>query len=423
MQKLGNILLAKGWATRSQIERAESNQKTLGGNLDTCLLEMSIVSEEQILTALSQACRVPSVDVETLREVPEDVLGLLPEAVARRCSAVPFESMGTKIRVAMQDPNDLSCQDEISFASGKRVEIHVSSEVRMAEALERYYGKERSSRLSTLAEQLNRARYLWRESKRSSAAGGGGHSVEARSSSWEAPSLPGLDAPTPTESKPSAPKRGPAADGGDVQQLPVARPKRVAPPSSVQLTDEESQRIFRGPSREAPDDERSMEELAETFDEAQRQLQGAKERDTVGRSLLQVARRVFDRSALLAVKRDAVEGWMADAQADADRFDRLRLPADQPSVFFNVAQGIPFHLGPLPDSPIHRALAEVWDGSLPQGAFVLPIRLRDRLVAVLYGDRRDAPPGRVPTDRFQALAEHAATALERCIMLKKKGMA
>ncbi len=425
MQTLGKILLAKGWATRSQLERARANQSTIGGGLDTCLLEMGAVSEERLLEALARTQRVPAVDVETLREVPEEVRKLLPERVARRCAAVPFEAMGTSVKVAMQDPNDLACQDEIAFATGKRIEVHVSTEVRIAEALERYYGKERSSRLSTLAEQLNRARYLWRErGPKSAKARGPGVDLGDAPSLRDAPPRPDPDvSPAETPAPPSRrkPSTPPAPD--ESRQIPVARRKPSAPPTSVQLTNEESQRIFRRrqegiEASKAP----TEEELGDAFDEAERQLQGARERDTVGRALLHVAEKVFDRTAVLAVRKNRIEGWMADAGADPDRFDRLSLSSTEPSVFLNLSRSLPFHLGPLPDSPIHRTLLEIWGGTMPQGAFLQPVRLRDRLVAVLYGDRRDAPPGAVPTRRFQTLADQAASALERCIMLKRKGM-
>lgn len=416
MQKLGDILLAKGWVTRSQIERALSNQKTIGGSLDTCLLEMSAVSEERLLDALAQAHGLPAAKVDTLRDVPEETLELLPERVARRCAAVPFEALATTLKVVMQNPDDLSCQDEIAFATGKRIEIYVSTEVRVAEALERHYGKERSSRLSTLAEQLNRARYFWRGRKQKAA-------VVSREPDFDEPFDLGDAPPLPQVAARASEPEIPSTDDGAERELPVARPKpSPARPTSVQLTDEENQRIFRGRSRDAPQAEATAEDLDDAFDEAERQLQGARERDTVGRALLHAAERVFERAALLAVRKDRLEGWMAGPRADADRFERLSLPLEEPSVFLNVSRGIPYHLGPLPDSPIHRALMDVWDGRLPQGAFVLPVRLKDRLVTVLYGDRGDAPPGHVPTRRFQDLADRAAAALERCIVLKKKGM-
>ena len=59
------------------------------------------------------------------------------------------------------DPRNLSAQDEIAFASGKRVKVFVAEEVRILEALERYYGEECPSRFGLVLDRLNRARFLW----------------------------------------------------------------------------------------------------------------------------------------------------------------------------------------------------------------------------------------------------------------------
>lgn len=410
MRKLGQILLAKGWVTRSQLERAFANQKAVGGGLDTCLLEMNALSEERLAEALAQRYAVPAVDVETLRGVPEEVLAVVPERVASRCSAVPFAALGTVVRVAMQNPEDLGCIDELSFSVGRRVEVHVATEVRLAEALERYYKKERPSRLATLADQLNRIRYLWRE-RDDVKPGEGLPTLAMPRPILDAPELPTPAIDPPARSpEPPTPAESPPA--------PAGRPRRPPPPpSSVRLSPAESRRLGRGEQRLlTPDD------LPEAFEETQRQLGGARDRDTVGRALLSLAEQLFERTALLAVFKDHVEGWMADPQADSVRFERFRAPLDRPSVFLNLKTGIPYHLGPLPDSPIHRSLLRCWDGEMPAGALLVPVRLSGRLVAVLYGDRRGEPLGQVPTDRFRTLAEHAARALERCILLKKKNL-
>src|ERR1700730_8476237 len=97
MGKLGQLLVARGWITVQQLTRALQNQNTVGGRRD----------------------------------------------------------------VAMQDPRNLVCQDEIAFACGRRVKVHVLHELRIFEALQRYYREECPSRYGLLLDRLNRARYLW----------------------------------------------------------------------------------------------------------------------------------------------------------------------------------------------------------------------------------------------------------------------
>ncbi len=205
MSKLGQLLVARGWITVQQLNRALQNQGVVGSRVGTCLLEMEALSEENLLKGLSEQLGVPAVGLDDLRGVPDEVLALLPDKIARRCRAVPFRLVGSRLDVAMMEPRNLAAQDEIAFASGKRVNVHVAHELRIVEALERYYREESPSRLSLLAERLNRARYFWEREKTAEPEGTGGLDSLAR--------MPALGHPLETR--------------------PPKRPRAAMPPSPV----------------------------------------------------------------------------------------------------------------------------------------------------------------------------------------------
>ncbi|HVT58767.1 MAG TPA: hypothetical protein VHR45_10230 [Thermoanaerobaculia bacterium] len=161
MSKLGQLLVARGWITVQQLTRALQNQNAVGGRLGTCLLEMDAIGEDLLSRSLAEQFGVPAAGIDELRGVPEEALQLIPEKLARRCRAVPFRLAGGRLDVAMLDPRNLSCQDEIAFACGKRVKVHVLHEVRVFEALARYYREQCPSRIELLLDRLNRVRYLW----------------------------------------------------------------------------------------------------------------------------------------------------------------------------------------------------------------------------------------------------------------------
>lgn len=161
MAKLGQLLVARGWITVQQLTRALKNQNVAGGRLGTCLLEMDALSEDLLLKGLSEQLGVPATEMDDLRNVPEEVRDLIPEKLARRLHAIPFQVESGRINVALLDPRNLAAQDELAFASGKRVKIYVAPEVRVLEALDRYYGEECPSRLARIAERLSRARFMW----------------------------------------------------------------------------------------------------------------------------------------------------------------------------------------------------------------------------------------------------------------------
>src|SRR6476659_9328198 len=171
MGKLGQILVARGWITVQQLTRALKNQNVVGGRLGTCLLEMDALNEEQLAKGLAEQLGVPAATAEEMRGIPDEVLDLLPAKLVRRCRAVPFRALGGRLDVAMLDARNLACQDEIAFATGKRVKVHVGLEIRIFEGIEKYYDEECPSRFTHLVDRLNRARYMWEKDDEADAEG------------------------------------------------------------------------------------------------------------------------------------------------------------------------------------------------------------------------------------------------------------
>src|ERR1700681_2004107 len=161
MAKLGQLLVARGWITVQQLTRALKNQNVAGGRLGTCLLEMDALSEELLLKGLAEQHGVPAAGADDLRGVPDEVLGLIPDKLARRLRCIPFRVESSRLDLAVTDPRSLSAQDEIAFASGKRVRVFIAPEIRIFEALEKYYGDECPSRFVNVLDRLKRARFLW----------------------------------------------------------------------------------------------------------------------------------------------------------------------------------------------------------------------------------------------------------------------
>lgn len=461
MGKLGQLLVARGWITVQQLTRALQNQGVVGGRLGTCLIEMDAIGEDNLLKALSELLGVPAANPDDLRGIPAEVLTLIPDKLARRCRAVPFRLEGSRLDLAMMDARNLACQDEIAFATGKRVKVHIAHELRILEALERYYKEECPSRYSLLAERLNRARYFWeRPGERT-------ESATTLAAPYEdilggrlgppplapPPPLPGqvappLSAPRPVRPAPTAPNPLPAAKAptGAVQvrpapavaaggaapassgTSPIVRPGPVRTPRSVPLTAEERAALGTLPEPEAAVSKRatlpvpapSAGPAPTTIEEAERTLAKTDDREEIGRVTLTFLIRDHRRAALFQTGRDKIIAWQAQGEGiNPAIFQRYSVGFDQPSLFLNLRQSSGVYLGPLPPMPAHRELARAWGGELPRDCVMLPVRLRDRLVAVIYADGAKV----VDLVQLQRLATATAAALGRCILLKKQGEA
>lgn len=450
MGKLGQLLVARGWITVQQLTRALQTQQVVGGRLGTCLIEMDAISEDNLLKGLSEQHGVPTVSLDDLRGIPDEVLALLPDKLARRCRAVPFRVVGTRLDVAMLEPRNLALQDEIAFASGKRVMVHVAHELRILEALERYYREESSSRYSMLVERLNRARYFWERDKQPEPPKAEDELTRlpplpvgrpaVRRPAAPAPAAPAPAAPAPV---PAAKAPAPARPSAKTEAPPAPAPRRPSI-QTVSMTEEERAALSAanrpvpaapGPDPAPPPSPAAMPSPASpalpahaSIDEVEAAFARTHDREEVARIALGFLARGYRRAALFQVAKDKVSAWMGQGELDLPIFQKFSIGFDQPSLFLNLRNGSSLHIGPLPPMPAHRELARAWGGDLPRDCVVLPVRLKDRLVAVLYADgglkaAKGPGIGGIELSHLQRLAAATGAALERCILHRKRAEA
>ena len=427
MGKLGQLLVARGWITVQQLTRALKTQNVAGGRLGTCLLEMDAIREELLLKGLAEQHGVSAVGIDDLRGVPEEVIGLISDKLARRLRAVPFRVEVGRLDVALMDPRNLSAQDEIAFASGKRVKVYVANEIRVLEALERYYGEECPSRFNMVLDRLNRARFLWQRSAEAAepepAAPGLDHPFATPPKIKLPPPLPELARPAAAApavaSRPVAPP-APAPAAAPAAEAAPARPG-PARTMTVALTPQERAELGAFAWIEPASADRSLPTPA-NLGEVEAALARARDLEEVGQVLLGFLGRDHRRAALFQVSRDRVSGWQVHGTGvDRDAFAAFSIGFDQPSLFLNLRQGSGLYLGPLPPMSAHRQLARTWGGDLPRDCVLLPVRIKDRLVMALYAD--GATKGPVELPQMQRLMALATAAVERCILQRKRGEA
>jgi len=425
MRKLGEHLLELGWLQRGDLLRAMNHQRQVGGRLGTCLLEMGVVSEPELLHALGVQHGIEPVEVDALREVPEEVRALLPAKLAVRCRAVPVQATASKVHVALLDPGDLASQDELSFAIGRRLVLRAVSEVRLCEALERYYGEPCGARIARILDRLNRQHYLWSEAP-----------AEAGPEPPGRPAAGGAEMAPPPLPRPdfggrfgAPPRRAPAAAGAAAPPAPPARREAAAPPAPAAPAAEPPVSPARPPRPTAvtlSETERASlygghAPAPLTYADAEVRLAEIGDRDEAARLLVGFLRQEFDRVLLFAVRRDATHGWTGDGDGlSAERIAAVAIPFTRPSIFLNLRQGSAFHLGPLPGLPAHRPLVALLGGETPEECLLLPVRIGERMVAALWCDRAGDHLGNIDLEALRRLVDSFAHTLERCILLKRQ---
>ena len=143
-QKLGELLLRSQIVTGAQLEAARNEQRKTGGRLSGQLTKLGYVREQDMTNFLSRQFGVPSVHLDEVQEIGEDLLKLIPRDKAVKHSCLPINRVGQTLVVAMSDPTDMFAIDDLKFMTGYNIEVVVAGEQAILGAIDRFYAKKAS---------------------------------------------------------------------------------------------------------------------------------------------------------------------------------------------------------------------------------------------------------------------------------------
>jgi len=150
--RLGDLLVHERIITNEQLMQALNSQKSTGRKLGDTLIELSHLSERQLLEFLAQQLGLPFLDISQRRISPE-IANLVPEVHARRLRALIIEDRGDSVLLGMSDPADLNAIDQLEkMLMPKRLELAVVMDSQLFEAFDGLY--RRTSDIESFASQL-----------------------------------------------------------------------------------------------------------------------------------------------------------------------------------------------------------------------------------------------------------------------------
>src|SRR5437773_11162018 len=134
---LGQSLVEQGHLSADGLARALEEQRRTGQALREVLLRLELVQEQAILDYDEEQLGIPRMDLTTYVLEPE-IVRLVPERIERQYKLVPLFKIGNTLTIAMSDPLDLVALDEVESATGLEVEVVVSPEPHIREAVDRH---------------------------------------------------------------------------------------------------------------------------------------------------------------------------------------------------------------------------------------------------------------------------------------------
>ena len=434
--RLASLLVQDGLVSPKKMAQAFQRQVIYGGTLDTILLEMDAIDEGTLIDAMGRASSLPTAgDLPSREQLAQaGAREWFPHQLCERYRAVPVALDANVVRVLVTDPPDRKQLDELGYHLSKSVDPIVVPEHRFVQAVELVYDVQVPARFASLAAKL-RQRTV--ESPRP---------VKVLQMDAEPPSTqerlpvvaPRLEpelraAPTVTQPAPMAESVTPpvnetspvsespaylAAPNAATIRVPVIEaPPEPAPeenrravvtdvpmpnarPAAVptEMTDPPTPRAMprqAGAPGSVPTEMTVAAGAAPegdtrplTIDEAVAMIDASEERDAIFQALCRGARSQLEFVALLMVHGEVAVGRLAlDTQwLPRDAMSALSLPLDKASPFRTTAEGKSPYIGRLGEETISSQVLSALGRKPPLPGVLLPIVLKDRAVALLYGD-------------------------------------
>lgn len=154
--EFGEFLIGEDRIQRAQLQKALELQSFAGGRLGTNLLEISAMPEGALLDALGRYHQTRTASANELKAISADVIKIVPPKLVRRHGLVPIERTGNTLTLASMEPGDPFLEDEIAMLTSCMVRTVIGLELRIQEAMARYYGLPIAPRLMAVLRRLDR---------------------------------------------------------------------------------------------------------------------------------------------------------------------------------------------------------------------------------------------------------------------------
>jgi len=406
-QSFARWLLDQGLLSKADLRRARDAQRGRMGRLDTEIIDLKLLSESKALELLGKYHRTRTVAGSELEFASPEAIRMLTPRIATRLGVVPFRLEGRTLSVATLDPGELLVEDEIAQLSGCMVASFVALEIRFVEALNRHYQAPITARYAGLIRRLSGVKEMPKPVRVPDELHEEHDLAPVRVEDRVTPAG-GARRPTPR------PENEALELSADEKSLfPSLRADEVPEPPVVEASDKPAP-VVREESGPIPIPPETTELNPETLlQAAAHAMQNVEMRDDIADAILGFCAPLFRRRMMLVQRKDTVMGWRGEGfGVDETAVKAISIPTAEPSVFSGLLQGVDFWLGPLPTMPRNSDLASALGGEPPKDCYLLPIKVRDRVVCFLYGDNMGDGVGGLPLAELKRLAAKAGLAFQ-----------
>ena len=160
--------------------------------------------------------------------------------------------------------------------------------------------------------------------------------------------------------------------------------------------------------------DQSKDKNKENLTKVKGEFTDARDKEEIIGILLSEARRVASRVAIFVVRGDKISGWKSKGL----NVENIEIVTGTPSLFTDVMNKKNYYRGPLLKLPGNQPLIKELGGT-PQDCFMVPIQIREKIIALLYADNGNTSVMDASLSYINLLVSMAIVSFEIVILRNK----
>ena len=120
-KQIGGLMIKEGLISEVQLKSALKRQSKMGGHIGSILIDLDIITIEELLYFLSKQHGVAAVNLFKLK-IPPEITGLLPLNKIRTLKIIPIDADERNVTLAMANDQDLLTISEVEYTLNRLVQ-------------------------------------------------------------------------------------------------------------------------------------------------------------------------------------------------------------------------------------------------------------------------------------------------------------
>ena len=134
------ILLRRSLVSPDQVTEAEQYSRSNDVALGDALISLNYVTASDVTRAMAEYHNLDFINLDEVK-IPEDIIELVPETIARENATLPLSLEGDALKVLITDPLDVETIEKLRFILNRQIQIALAPRENILEAINRYYGQ------------------------------------------------------------------------------------------------------------------------------------------------------------------------------------------------------------------------------------------------------------------------------------------